>query len=1068
MLPNVKAENHILTLEARLIDLVPETGSVGNVTLLRMLTEEGWSEEQYWEIRNRLMERGVLATGRGRGGSVKRAGTGPQAEGFTSSGAPVLESTPTLGADVLELPVANGGRLILVVQGRPAKADIDKLYGLLVARFPEIDLDSNASASLTVADPYIHPPTREAPDDMDFGDFGIQEEDGDGGISMACPELSPERRARRSEDIEALCVRLIQSLRLRSNLTRAQAIIVARYGLGHEDEQTLEAVGNRYDITREMVRQIEARVLAQWAGNPGLTQQARDVLSRWMQGIALASPTGALLASRSLEALREDRNAVDGWVRLALDVAFPASGAGKLGKQLVDLADLALHRYSPFGVDCWIADPHRASDMFPNVEAWLEELVASKQALPLPADTFASVLGVDVADVIAVAAAHPRFSVYAGYLFRGAAATVNKRAVRAHLLALHLSPGAAPISQLDLWKGYRQRFTDIDPCSPNDLRVALSDKQRGAPHLFVLDNNNSIFALGGAASLHGLDLTVRFPAPEPAGLDQSIAPLVEALRQGPATAEALAERFDMEPQNLISQLGQRSDFISVTPRYYGLADQAQQIAVMAWKPQDLIEEDALAIIGCRQAGDPPEAIYAGWTSAYEQALCIRAQDSSWACFSQLLWACEPEHWPMPESEKAGWCALKSARGQPPQAVSLPTGNRLPDAERLLRFLLVVRQQGAISMAMANRVTRPRGPLQQINGTLLAMLARVGALQDDAGSYWAKHRAGPDAERWYALLTDEYLQNGKLGWSQGVCLALLQEAVSNPGQGWASGQDWTKRIRNWGAESGVDVAALAAQAASGNEADEAQGAPAEGDDPDLAMDLLPAGGDNDPAGGTSPAEQPNEGEAARQAEELAQLVSEATRHEGGATEAPSLSHAQVSTVESIAVLVAKAQAGDAVAQYRLARQLEEGVGAAPNPQAMVYWLQRAADARYVPACVRLGRLLLSGAVGNSTREERQQGLVYLNAGTKAGNATACYLVALEYRDGGLTRKNPQAAMRLLKRAARAGHGRAAYALALMLRERMDRWVPDTLKLLRLAAGKGVPEASKILAQAGEGR
>ena len=57
-------------------------------------------------------------------------------------------------------------------------------------------------------------------------------------------------------------------------------------------------------------------------------------------------------------------------------------------------------------------------------------------------------------------------------------------------------------------------------------------------------------------------------------------------------------------------------------------------------------------------------------------------------------------------------------------------------------------------------------------------------------------------------------------------------------------------------------------------------------------------------------------------------------------------------------------------------------------------------------------------GGGTRQERQQGLVYLNAGTKVGNATACYLVALAYRDGGLTKKNPQAAMRLLKRAVTA--------------------------------------------------
>ena len=32
---------------------------------------------------------------------------------------------------------------------------------------------------------------------------------------------------------------------------------------------------------------------------------------------------------------------------------------------------------------------------------------------------------------------------------------------------------------------------------------------------------------------------------------------------------------------------------------------------------------------------------------------------------------------------------------------------------------------------------------------------------------------------------------------------------------------------------------------------------------------------------------------------------------------------------------------------------------------------------------------------------------------------------------------------------------------MIRERMDGWVPDTIKLLQLAASKGVHEAAEVL-------
>ncbi len=58
------------------------------------------------------------------------------------------------------------------------------------------------------------------------------------------------------------------------------------------------------------------------------------------------------------------------------------------------------------------------------------------------------------------------------------------------------------------------------------------------------------------------------------------------------------------------------------------------------------------------------------------------------------------------------------------------------------------------------------------------------------------------------------------------------------------------------------------------------------------------------------------------------------------------------------------------------------------------------------------------------------------------------------------------MRLIKRSVRAGHGEAVFSVALMLRECMGRWVPDTLKLLRLVSAKGVRDAEVLLAQVNE--
>lgn len=57
--------------EKQLYALVPEFGNISNKTLREKLGGS-WTENLYWAIRNRLIERGILEAGRGYGGIVKR------------------------------------------------------------------------------------------------------------------------------------------------------------------------------------------------------------------------------------------------------------------------------------------------------------------------------------------------------------------------------------------------------------------------------------------------------------------------------------------------------------------------------------------------------------------------------------------------------------------------------------------------------------------------------------------------------------------------------------------------------------------------------------------------------------------------------------------------------------------------------------------------------------------------------------------------------------------------------------------------------------------------------------
>jgi hypothetical protein len=88
-------EQQLTAEESELLSRVPENGeTVGNVSLMRAL---GWPPERYWEIRNKLLDKGLVATERGRGGSVRR---------FEKRDVPLPTTAPPLAEEVGTLDVA--------------------------------------------------------------------------------------------------------------------------------------------------------------------------------------------------------------------------------------------------------------------------------------------------------------------------------------------------------------------------------------------------------------------------------------------------------------------------------------------------------------------------------------------------------------------------------------------------------------------------------------------------------------------------------------------------------------------------------------------------------------------------------------------------------------------------------------------------------------------------------------------------------------------------------------------------------------------------------------------------
>lgn len=114
--------------EQKLLKSVPEVAPIGNVSLREKLGRK-WTLGLYWEIRNRLIERGLLAAGKGRGGSVRRVQKEPVTEMADVTSGKTAAEAPAIGVE-RDLY----GPMLEVIRGDWAKdARIDDLVAEITA-----------------------------------------------------------------------------------------------------------------------------------------------------------------------------------------------------------------------------------------------------------------------------------------------------------------------------------------------------------------------------------------------------------------------------------------------------------------------------------------------------------------------------------------------------------------------------------------------------------------------------------------------------------------------------------------------------------------------------------------------------------------------------------------------------------------------------------------------------------------------------------------------------------------------------------------------------------------------
>ena len=149
----------------------------------------------------------------------------------------------------------------------------------------------------------------------------------------------------------------------------------------------------------------------------------------------------------------------------------------------------------------------------------------------------------------------------------------------------------------------------------------------------------------------------------------------------------------------------------------------------------------------------------------------------------------------------------------------------------------------------------------------------------------------------------------------------------------------------------------------------------------------------------------------------------------------------------AELLSLAQAGDALAQARLARLLLDGRGGPADPAGAVDWLHKSAATDNGQAMVLLGQLYLYGAAG-------------LTADPGKGAALLTrVLLGKMYQSGQGVPEDPASAARLFQKAADAGDATAAFELSKHLSRGLgvDQDNAKALDYLTAAATAGLPEA-----------
>ena len=552
---------------------------------------------------------------------------------------------------------------------------------------------------------------------------------------------------------------------LMQNLTdRATDILKRRNGIGQKNCETLEEIGSSYGVTRERIRQIEAKSIKQLRKHIRRTPIEGLLMKAGEQQWNRLSDGGAMLLKPELY---DRRNKLDGHVRLALDIL-----------------DLSLEQWFDTIGQCypggWLA-PDQDKEA---VEAAGNLIESELDRIPLPSALRGVVGDQGIHEASLAAELILKRPIREGYIMPSRVGVRLTRVVRLHSLLKQIENlrDIAEIVPI-----YHSLFPS-DSCNERDAEIVMS----AAPHLFLEVEEANWVAIGEPGTRFDISAETEIVSNVIIETEGTIAyALQSALAAlGPTRLSDLmneAERIlpDGRSVNSIGPvlLMRRELFVRALPGVYALPEQVQTLLQGFPTTLPLVQNayQARLYALARYAGEV-RAVFPLWTLEAEYRICRWAKHSGdKRTYNSLLSIAEIEQWPCSIEEQANWKNDQRQKGRFELGISLrcDTAYNRPTLERLAAACFLAHTNGGFNWMAANRLIGRQIDSHRGAG-LVALLIALGAIRepDGTGYRWQQfHPVTFKSKEIFDELTSILVENGSIEWIDPIGMEIQSRVLA---------------------------------------------------------------------------------------------------------------------------------------------------------------------------------------------------------------------------------------------------------------------------------------------------